>query len=50
MATVHVLRKIEESDEDLPPLPPEIEGKLGQIFADAAKDQRPKRDDDDGEK
>lgn len=50
MATVHVLRKIEESDEDLPPLPPEIEGKLGQIFADAAKDKRPKRDDDDGKK
>jgi membrane associated rhomboid family serine protease len=45
-ATVHVLRKLEESDDDLPPLTPEIEGKLGQIFADAAKGQRPKRDDD----
>ena len=48
MATVHVLRRLEEHDDDLPPLPPEVEGKLGRIIEDAARDQRKKRDDDKG--
>jgi hypothetical protein len=46
MATVHVLHKLEQDDDDLPPLPPEVEGKIGRIIADAARDQRAKRDDD----
>ena len=46
MATVHVLHELEENDEDLPPLPPEVEGQIGRIIADAARDQRAKRDDD----
>lgn len=47
MASVHVLYALEEKDEDLPPLPPDVEGKIGRIIADAARDQRKKRDDDD---
>jgi membrane associated rhomboid family serine protease len=46
MATVHVLHKLEADDDDLPPLPPEVEGQIGRIIADAARDQRAKRDDD----
>lgn len=46
MATVHVLHPIEEKDADLPPLPREIEDKLGRILEDAAREQRRKRDDD----
>ena len=46
MATVHVLHALEEKDDDLPPLPPEIEGKLGRIIADAAREQRKKREDE----
>ena len=46
MATVHVLHKLEENDEDLPPLPPEVEGQIGRIIAEAARDQRAKRDND----
>jgi membrane associated rhomboid family serine protease len=46
MATVHVLHKLEEHDDDLPPLPPEVAGKLGRILEDAARDQRKARDDD----
>ena len=46
MATVHVLHKLEENDEDLPPLPPDVEGQIGRIIKDAARDQKAKRDDD----
>jgi membrane associated rhomboid family serine protease len=46
MATVHVLHKLEESDDDLPPLPPEVSGKIDRIISDAARDQRSKNDDD----
>lgn len=45
MATVHVLHALEEKDDDLPPLPPEIEVQLGRIIEDAAREQRKKRDD-----
>lgn len=44
MASVHVLYKLEEHDDDLPPLPPEVEDQLGRILEDAARDQRKKRD------
>ena len=40
MASVHTLRKIEEDDDDPAPLPPEVEGKIVSIFADAAKRKR----------
>ena len=43
-ATVRVLHQLEDHDDDLPPLTPEMESKLGQIFEDAAKNQRKKRD------
>lgn len=46
MASVHVLRKIEEKDDDLEPLSPELEGKLGRLFGEPQKDGRTKRDDD----
>lgn len=41
MATVHVLRKIEAHDDDLAPLSPELESKLGSIIAEGAK-KKPK--------
>ncbi|HSO38955.1 MAG TPA: rhomboid family intramembrane serine protease [Labilithrix sp.] len=44
-ATVRVLHQLEEHDDDLPPLTPEMEGKLGQILEDAARNHRKKRDD-----
>jgi hypothetical protein len=47
MATVHVLHKLEESDDDLPPLPPEVSGKIDRIISDAARDQRDKDKDSD---
>ena len=43
-ATVRVLHQLEDHDDDLPPLTPEMESKLGQIFEDAAKNHRKKRD------
>lgn len=46
MATVHVLRAIEAKDDDLPPLPPDVESKIGKLLADAGQDQRRKRDDE----
>ena len=44
-ATVRVLHQLEEHDDDLPPLTPEMEGKLGKILEDAARNHRKKRDD-----
>lgn len=43
-ATVRVLHQLEDHDDDLPPLTPEMESRLGKIFEDAAKNQRKKRD------
>ncbi len=44
-ATVRVLHQLEDHDDDLPPLTPEMESKLGKIFEDAANNQRKKRED-----
>jgi hypothetical protein len=41
IATVHALRKLEERDEDLAPLSPELEGKLESLISEGAKN-RPK--------
>ena len=43
-ATVRVLHQLEDHDDDLPPLTPEMESKLGRILEEAAKNQRKKRD------
>jgi membrane associated rhomboid family serine protease len=41
LATVHVLRKLEEHDDDLAPLSPELEDKLGKLLAGSAKKPKP---------
>jgi hypothetical protein len=45
-AAVHVLYKLEEHDHDLPPLSPEMEGKIGAIFDQAAQAARSRKKDE----
>jgi membrane associated rhomboid family serine protease len=42
LATVHVLRAIEAKDDDLPELPPEVEGTIERIFAEASREAKAK--------
>jgi membrane associated rhomboid family serine protease len=41
-----VLHRLEAHDNDLPPLPPELENKLGRVIQMASRDPRKKRDND----
>ena len=45
LATVTTLHALEERDDELPPLPPEVEGQLERIIQTAAREQRKKRKD-----